>query len=50
VINEPASPLAAAFLNMAAKVTARISVLNAQPAPAGSSPTVSVPTSAQGIV
>ena len=50
VINEPASPLAAAFRAMASKVAARISVLNAQPALAGSSPTASVPTSAQGIV
>ena len=50
VINEPASHLAAAFRDMAAKVTARISVLNAQPALAGSSPTASVPTIAQGIV
>ena len=50
VISEPASPLAAAFRDMAAKVAARISVLNAQPALAGLSPTASVPTSAQGIV
>lgn len=41
VISEPASPLAAAFRDMAAKVAARISVLNAQPALAGSSPTTS---------
>ena len=38
VISQPASPLAAAFRDMAAKVAARISVLNAQPALAGSDP------------
>jgi hypothetical protein len=44
VISEPASPLAAAFRDMAAKVAARISVLNVQPAFAGSSPIANVPT------
>jgi ATP-binding protein involved in chromosome partitioning len=50
VISQPVSPLAAAFRDMAAKVAARISVLNAQSALAGSSPTARGPTSAPGIV
>lgn len=50
VINEPASPLAAAFRDVAARVAARISVLNAQAALAGSLPTASVQTSTQGSV